>query len=150
MERDETSAHCIEVRRLGPADLDLVMRVPKGVFDDPIVPARTAEFLGDSRHILIGALADAAIVGFASAVVYVHPDKARPELWFNDIGLNDAFQRRGIGRRLMAEAVAQAHAAGCSVLWVQTEAENRSTREICKACGARESAGVMHYEIDLN
>lgn len=99
---------------------------------------------------MIAALDGGTIVGFASAVVYVHPDKERPELWINEVGVAESHHRRGIGRRLLLEAAAEARTAGCSVVWVQTEADNGPARALYRACGAEETPGVMHYEIKLS
>jgi aminoglycoside 6'-N-acetyltransferase I len=145
-----TLAPNIEVRQLTPSDLARVMRASEGVFDNAIVPARAAEFLSDPRHLLIAALDGDRIVGFASAVVYVHPDKAQPELWINEVGVAETHHRRGIGRRLMQETIEAARHAGCSVVWVQTEADNTAARALYRATGAEEKSGVILYEIKLS
>ena len=36
-----------------------------------------------------------------SAVHYVHPDKLRPELWINEVGVAASHRRRGLGTRLL-------------------------------------------------
>jgi hypothetical protein len=51
------------------------MNVAAEVFDNPIDADLTAEFLGDARHHLAVAIDDGLVVGFASAIHYVHPDK---------------------------------------------------------------------------
>ena len=45
------------------------------MFNDPIVPASARAFLADPRHRLADALDNGLIVGFVSAVIYMHPDK---------------------------------------------------------------------------
>ena len=47
------------------------------MFDRGIDPGLLAEFLVDPRHHLAVAHDDGVIVGFVSAVDYVHPDKPR-------------------------------------------------------------------------
>lgn len=51
-----------------------------GVFDDPIIAKATSAFLADPRHHLVVAIASGTVVGFASAVHYVHPDKEQEGL----------------------------------------------------------------------
>ena len=68
------------IRLLGPENASLLDRVAPEVFDNPIDPRQTAEFLADRRHHLAVALDGDLVVGMASAVHYVHPDKP-PELW---------------------------------------------------------------------
>jgi Acetyltransferase (GNAT) family len=58
--------------------------------------ARTTEFLADARHHLIMALNSGTVVGFVSAVHYLHPDKAPPEFWINKVGVAPTHQGQGI------------------------------------------------------
>ncbi len=74
------------IRLLEPADRPLLDRVAEDVFDAPIDPRWTEEFLRDPRHHMAVALVDDEIVAMASAVHYVHPDKG-PELWINEVGV---------------------------------------------------------------
>src|SRR6516164_785957 len=91
----------IEIKILGPRDVGVLADVAPDVFDNPIDVGRAAEFLTDPRHHLAVAIEDGRVVGFVSAVHYVHPDKSRPELWINEIAVAPPYQRQGIGRRLM-------------------------------------------------
>jgi len=93
----------IEIRVLGMADTDTLQRVALGVFDNSIDPARTREFLADPRHHIVVALDDGFVVGFASAVHYVHPDKA-PELWVNEVGIAPSHVRQGLAHRILGGA----------------------------------------------
>ena len=65
---------------LGPADAAVLEHVADGVFDNPLDAGWTAEFLADPRHHMAVALDGNQVVGMASAVHYLHPDKP-PELW---------------------------------------------------------------------
>jgi hypothetical protein len=67
-----------EIKVLGPQDAGVLGRVVSDVFDDLIDVRRAEEFLADSRHHLAVAVDDGLVVGFVSAVHYVHPDKPRP------------------------------------------------------------------------
>ena len=71
------SAPSITVRLLGPTDAAILERVAADVFDKPVDGALAREFLDDPRHHLAVAIdADGVVVGMASAVHYIHPDKA--------------------------------------------------------------------------
>ena len=74
------------IRLLGPADASVLENVAVGVFDNAIDPRWTAEFLADARHHLAVALIDDQVVGIASGVHHVHPDKP-PELWVNEVAV---------------------------------------------------------------
>lgn len=149
MEQD-SSDDPVEIRQLGIADMRLLLNASPDVFDHAVVPVRAAEFLSDPRHVLIAAIDDRAVVGFLSAVIYVHPDKANPELWVNEVGVAEPYRQRGIGRRLMEAAVAAAKAADCSAFWVLTEADNSAARALYRSVGATETADVIQYEISLS
>jgi aminoglycoside 6'-N-acetyltransferase I len=74
--------------------------VAPGVFDGAFDRCWPAEFLSDPRRRLAVAIDEGRVVGMASAIHYVHPDKA-PKLWINEVRLAATYQGRGVGRRLM-------------------------------------------------
>jgi aminoglycoside 6'-N-acetyltransferase I len=90
----------LDIRHLGPDDEPVLRRVAAGVFDHDVDPALASEFLRDPRHHLVVAIEDGSVVGFASGVHYVHPDKPA-ELWINEVGVAPSHQRRGLGKRLL-------------------------------------------------
>jgi aminoglycoside 6'-N-acetyltransferase I len=128
----------IEVRLLGPGDLAVLERVAPDVFDGPIRPNRAAEFLADPRHHLAVALAGGEVVGFASGVHYVHPDK-EPELWIAEVGVSPAHRRGGLATRLLGRLKALARELGCTQLWVLTERGNAAAVSLYHGSGGRES-----------
>jgi aminoglycoside 6'-N-acetyltransferase I len=89
------------VRLLAPEESDVLLDVAPDVFDYAVDPRWAAEFAADPRHHLAVALVDGRVVGIASAVHYVHPDKA-PALFVNEVGVAPSHQRQGLGRRLLA------------------------------------------------
>jgi len=113
----------VDIRRLGPRDAAVLTRVASGVFDHDPVPELTEEFLRDDRHHLVVAIDDGAVVGFVSAVHYIHPDKAA-ELWINEIGVAPSHQRRGLGRRLLEAIFRVGVELGCREAWVLTNRSN--------------------------
>lgn len=58
---------------------------------NPIDPTWSAEFLRDPRHHIAVAIEDGVVVGIASGVHYLHPDKP-PELFVNEVGVAPAFR----------------------------------------------------------
>jgi hypothetical protein len=73
----------IQIRILGAPDVALLQNTGDDVFDKAISPRLTSEFLADPRHHIAAAIEGDTVVGFVSAVHYVHPDKP-PELWINE------------------------------------------------------------------
>jgi aminoglycoside 6'-N-acetyltransferase I len=131
----------IEIRVLAAADASILDHVAADVFDAAIDSALTAEFLEDPRHHLAVALANGKVVGMASAMHYVHPDKA-PELWINEVGVAPPYQRRGVGRRLLEALFDHARLLGCGEAWVLTEPGNNAARRLYAALGGEEEEAV--------
>lgn len=129
----------IETRLLGPNDLYILSNVAEDVFDDPIIESSAKEFLGDPRHRLMVALDNKLVVGFVSAVIYVHPDKPTPELWINEIGVAPTHQRQGIGKALMQAILEEAKQSGCTEAWVLTDRGNLPAMAMYKSAGGEET-----------
>lgn len=129
----------VEIRVLGPEDGALLTRVAAGVFDHEVDPALSAEFLHDPRHHLAVAIDEDTIVGFASGVHYVHPDKPA-ELWINEVGVAPSHQRRGIGRALLRAVFARGRALGCREAWVLTSPANGPAIRMYESVGGRDLA----------
>lgn len=126
----------IEIKVLGPHDAGFLANVASGVFDDPLDAQRAAEFLADPRHHLVVAVDRARVVGFVSAVHYVHPDKPRPELWINEVSVAATHRRRGLAKRLLAALLAAAKPLGCAEAWVLTDRANAAAMRLYSAAGA--------------
>lgn len=137
----------ISVRILGADDDAILSRLAPDVFDEEIDPRWAHEFLGDARHHLAVAIDGDTVVGMASAVHYVHPDKP-PALWINEVGVASTHRRRGIGRRLLQALFARGRELGCGEAWLGTEPENTAARRLYLAAGGVETAMVM-FAFDL-
>jgi aminoglycoside 6'-N-acetyltransferase I len=127
-----------EIRILTASERDLLDDVAPGVFDNPIDPRRADEFLRDDRHHLAVAVSDGTVVGMASAVHYVHPDK-EPELWINEIGVADSFRRTGLGKRLLDALLQHARTLGCRTAWLVTKRDNAAARQLFASAGGQEA-----------
>ena len=127
----------ITVRILNPDDAAVLDRVAEDVFDEPVDARWAAEFLGDPRHHLAVAVEGEQVVGFASGVHYVHPDKP-PELWVNEVGVAPPHQNQGVGRRLLQALFARGREVGCAKAWVGTEVGNAVARRLYQAVGGIE------------
>ena len=128
-----------EIRVLGPDDEAVLTRVAPGVFDHDVDPALSAEFLRDPRHHLAVALEGGTVVGFASGVHYVHPDKPA-ELWVNEVGVAPTHQRQGLGRELLQALFAYGRELGCREAWVLTSPANGAAVRLYEAVGGIDMA----------
>lgn len=132
----------ITIRMLGPKDAAVLDDVAADVFDNEIDARWTAEFLADPRHHLAVALDGETVVGMASGVHYVHPDKP-PELWVNEVGVAPTHHRQGIGRRLMEALFARGRELGCREAWLGTEEDNTAARRLYASVGGEEEPMVV-------
>jgi GNAT superfamily N-acetyltransferase len=124
----------MDVRILTVHDADLFGSVAHDVFDEPINPDYVTAFLADPRHHIAAAIDGGVIVGFASGVDYIHPDKPA-ELWINEVGVAPTHQGRGLGRRILDCLLAHGRVIGCRTAWVLTEAGNGPARALYTAAG---------------
>jgi aminoglycoside 6'-N-acetyltransferase I len=138
----------VTVRILGPDDRVVLQHVAPDVFDGPVDARWSAEFLADPRHHLAVAIEDGLVVGMASALHYIHPDKP-PELWVNEVGVAPTHQRQGIGRQTLAALLAHARTVGCREAWVLTSADNGAARWMYAAVGGREEESPVMIAFNL-
>src|SRR5436853_6078076 len=88
------------IRVLGSNDGPVFDNIAPDVFDHPIDPRWSDEFLSDSRHHIAVAIEENTVIGMATGVHYVHPDKP-PELWVNEVGVAPTHQGQAVGRDLL-------------------------------------------------
>lgn len=138
------ASETIETRILGCTDRAVLDHVAADVFDGPVHARWCAEFLADPRHHLAVALDAGQVVGMASAMHYVHPDKA-PELWINEVGVAPSHRGRGIAKDLLRALFEHGRVLGCAEAWVLTEEENIAARRLYASAGGEEAAARPVY-----
>jgi ribosomal protein S18 acetylase RimI-like enzyme len=129
----------IEITVLHRGDDNVLMRVAAEVFDNPIEPELTREFLEDPRHHIAVAIDDGLVVGFASGVHYIHPDKS-PELWINEVSVAPTHRRRGLGKAMLRKLFEVGSTHHCSVAWVLTDRKNAAAMALYSSVGGAEGA----------
>jgi ribosomal protein S18 acetylase RimI-like enzyme len=127
----------VTVRILADRDRALLADPEPGVFDRATDPGLVETFIHDPRHHLAAAIEGGRIVGFVSAVDYVHPDKPR-QLFINEVGVVRRLHRRGVGLALMRAMLSHGRAIGCTEAWVATDLDNRAARGLYRAAGGAE------------
>lgn len=130
-------------------DEQALANVAPNVFDDPMYEKSTAEFLADPRHHLVVAIDNDTVVGFVSAVMYVHPDKERPEVWINEVGVAPTHHRRGIARDMLGHLLDFARDAGCAEAWVLTSRSNDAAMRLYRSLDGEESADTVMFTFSL-
>jgi aminoglycoside 6'-N-acetyltransferase I len=116
----------VEIRALGPGDLDLLCAAEEGLFDDPVDPVQAAAFLADPLHHMVVALDRGRIVAFASGSVLLHPDKP-PAFFVNEVGTRESHLRRGLASAVTRRLFDLARDLGChGGIWLATEDDNEA------------------------
>ena len=127
-----------ETKILGAGDRLVLDNVAPDVFDNIPDPRLVAEFLADERHHLAVALDQSQVVGFASGVHYLHPDKP-PELWINEVGVAPSHQGLGIGKAVVRTLLQHAKRLGCREAWVLTEGSNHAAMRLYASTGGKQA-----------
>ena len=139
----------VELKLLGPGDADVLAKVADEVFDNDIRHDMTVAFLDDPRHHLAVAVDDGVVIGFASAVRHVHPDKG-PELWINEVAVAPTHQERGVAKALLALLFEVGRGHQCREAWVLTNRSNIATKALYVSLGGTEMEDdVLGYEFSL-
>lgn len=143
-----------EIRILQGGDEHVLFNVAPEVFDNPIDPELTREFLADPRHHIAVAIDDGLVVGFASSLHYVHPDKP-PELWINEVGVAPSHQRQGLGQAVLKAMFEVARSHRCTHAWVLTDRGNLAANRLYTSLGGVEgesglSEAMVGYAFDLD
>lgn len=139
-----------DIRVLSGLDLHVLTNVADEVFDNLVNEAFAREFLDDPRHHIVVALSEDVVIGFASAVHYIHPDKP-PELWINEVGVAPAHQSKGVGKAIVKEMLELGKRIGCVNAWVLTDRSNAAGNGLYKSVGGQAAEGdTVMYEFELD
>jgi len=133
---DQTAA--VEIKQMRPGDEEAVAAA-SGLFDGPADPDATRRFLASPGHHLFVAYESGVPAGFVSGVEITHPDKGT-EMFLYELGVDESFQRRGIGRALVGRLAQVAREAGCYGMWVLTDADNTGALATYRSGGASEQS----------
>lgn len=137
----------ITFAHLDRSNADEFGSVADDVFDAVVSPRWLESFLNDPRHHLVVARADESIIGFVSAVDYVHPDKPR-EMWINEVGVAADWHGQGIAKRMLSMMLDHARILGCAEAWVLADPENRAANALYRSVAAPDdpqpSVAIMH------
>jgi ribosomal protein S18 acetylase RimI-like enzyme len=124
----------VDIERLVPGDEQRVVAASR-LFDEPATNEWTHRFLTSEGHHLLFAVVDGIDAGFVTGVEMTHPDKGT-EMLVYELGVDEPFQRQGIGHALVDALAAVAREGGCYGMWVLTDDDNAAAVSTYGAAGA--------------
>lgn len=139
----------VDIRIVESSAAEMLTRVADGVFDNAVDAKLWAEFLADTRHHLCVAIDEGVVVGFASAVHYVHPDK-RPQLWINEVSVAPSHRGQGVSKRILKALLDKGRALGCTEAWVLTDTGNDAARGAYRSAGGEETTDIIMVTFPLD
>jgi ribosomal protein S18 acetylase RimI-like enzyme len=124
------------------------VKAAEHLFDDPVDLDATRRFLADDVNHLLIAYVEGEPAGFVSGTQIVHPDKSAPELFLNELGVDEAYRGRGIGKELVAELWTFAQSRGCRAMWVLTDESNVAAHKVYAGAGGVRGESQLMFEWD--
>lgn len=146
----------LAVRRADEADLDriaVLFDAYRGFYGQPSDVAGARAFLGErmrrGESILLVAVRGEAPVGFVQLYPLFSSVRMRRVLLLNDLYVDAAERRAGVGRRLLDAAAAAARAIGAARITLETGIDNAPARALYRSAGWAEEA-TQWYALDLS
>lgn len=124
----------IEIQVVEPNSAELLRDVEEDVFDHPVRGDWLNAYLAEPNNVLVIALHEGTVIGMASGLTYLHPDKPLA-LFINEVGVSAKFQGQGVGKRLIAKVLEWGKERGCEEAWVATETSNIAARRLYESTG---------------
>jgi ribosomal protein S18 acetylase RimI-like enzyme len=112
------------------------------LFDDAPLPEATERFLAAEGHHLLIAYADGVPAGMVTGVEMTHPDKGT-EMFLYELGVDDGFRGRGLGRALVTALAELARERGCYGMWVVTDEDNAPATATYRRAGGTAEGGQV-------
>ncbi|RKE23522.1 GNAT family N-acetyltransferase [Streptomyces sp. TLI_171] len=119
------------------------------LFDTAPRREATERFLRDGGHHLLIAYVGEVPAGMVTGVEMTHPDKGT-EIFLYELGVDESFRGRGVGRALVSALADLARERGCYGVWTITDEENPAALATYRSAGGVPEAGqvVLTWTVD--
>lgn len=139
----------VTIQLLTSADTSILENVAEDVFDNAVNADWAAEFLSDLRHHIFVAIDRGEVIGMATGVHYLHPDKP-PELFVNEVAVAASHLKQGVAKRLMTALLDHGRVLGCVMAWVGTAVDNLAAQHLYTSVGGHpDPETFIMFEFDL-
>ncbi len=116
---------------LGPQHLPQVVQIERACFPRPWSPRILKAELSHPRARVTGAFLEPGGMVVGYCILWFIP----PEVQVHNLAVHPGFQGKGIGRRLLARALAEARAQGATVATLEVRPSNLPARRVYEALG---------------
>ena len=138
----------VNLTQITAANTHLLANPAPEVFDEAIDPARLAAFVAAGGHFMAVAIDGDIAVGQIRAMVQHQPD-APPVLYIDNLAVAEAYQGKGIARRLVQAALTWGAGLGCDAAWVATELDNHPALALYRAFESEPMEHVAYCQLRL-
>jgi ribosomal protein S18 acetylase RimI-like enzyme len=126
----------IRIERVRAADSARVATKARRLFDAPADPLALRRYLADRRNYFLVAWWGEVAAGFLRGTALGQVRTRRPQMFLYEIGVDRAYRRRGIGRRLVATLLRYCRAGNFDEVFVFTDPLNRAAVALYRGTGA--------------
>jgi aminoglycoside 3-N-acetyltransferase I len=131
-----------------PLELTRLLEIYREVFELPhfVIPPEPhlRSLLDNQAIIFLAAFEGKQMVGGLTAYILPSVYAEKPEMYLYDLAIRTAFQRRGIGRELLAALKEHARARNVSEIYVQADIADAGALAFYRATGGIEE-DVRHF-----
>lgn len=132
----------LEIRRMEERDLDEVVAIEKESFSSPWQRWMFARELAEERSRFYVAIAGEHVVGYCG--LWLIADEAH----IVNLAVTRRMRRKGVASALLAKALEEARAAGCTLATLEVRVSNEPALRLYEGFGFREVARRPRYYQD--
>ncbi|WP_369185814.1 GNAT family N-acetyltransferase [Streptomyces sp. Y1] len=129
----------MEIRRVTQVE---AVNAAGHLFDTVPGQEATERFLTDECHHLLIAYVDDVPAGMVTGVEMTHPDKGT-EMFLYELGVDESFRGRGVGRALVSALADLSRERGCYGVWTITDKDNAAALATYRRAGGVPEAGQV-------
>lgn len=122
-------------RRLGEADISLVMAMNRDFREGFACEESARAFLKNPRNWVFAAILDGAVIGFADGYELERLDGQARMLYIHEIGVTERHQRQGVGFAMMRALKEACRAAGIGKYYLWTCQNNVGANALYRKLG---------------
>jgi ribosomal-protein-alanine N-acetyltransferase len=134
-----TRQAAVTIRPATADDLDDIAAIERAVFNDPWSRRSFVDLVDEHQVIFLVAVDDGAVVGYAIVLI------AGVESELANLAVGRLLQRRGLGARLLDEAMSGARARGAVEMFLEVRASNAAAIRLYSSAGFQAVGRRVRY-----